>query len=141
MTRDDYIRLHKQTVEAIELVEKHGEANCFIECSNDMFGEKWLAVRRPDWCERYYRARLKPQPKLVPWSSLDEVPLRHWFRQIRCCRLFRIESIDANHDEFPLIIDDNLVSFSDLYEKLEHAAPCDKHSDLIWLPCGKEVVE
>lgn len=137
MTRDDYIKLHRQTYEAIELADNHGEDNCLIECSNDMFGEKWLAVRRPDWCERFYRARLKPQPKLVPWSSLDEVPLTHWFRMKGNEHRYNITGDATNRVE----INRCWIYFADLLSDYEHAAPCDKCSDLVWLPCGKEVVE
>ncbi len=142
MTRDDYIKLHRQTVEAIDLVDKHGFENCVIETTDNIGGDYWA---RCDWMPhfdaRFYRARLKPQPKLVPWSSLDEVPLTHWFRQKGTLRLLRVESIDSVSTAVPLRVGDRIVSLRDLHDEHEHAAPCDKHSNLIWLPCGKEVVE
>lgn len=140
MTRDDYIKLHRQTVEAIELVEKHGEENCIVEHSGN--GDRWSETDNPVWSAYFYRARLKPTKKLVPWSSLNEVPLTHWFRLKNSpYRLFRVASIDVNNAEIPLMIGDDIVSMGRLCDLYKHAAPCDKHSDLIWLPCGNEVVE
>lgn len=138
MTRD-FVELHRQTNRAIDLVYEHRFEKCIVECSKN--GLDWWPVDATDFSSPFYRARIKPTKKIVPWSSLDEVPLMHWFRFKGVDGLLRVEGVNPSNTALPIRIGKGILSFRELLDLYEHAIPCDKHSDLIWLPCGKEVVE
>ena len=141
MTKDELLKqaeLREQTAAAIRFVAEHGLEKCFVDYSID--GENWYHALTGDWLYvyRHYRATLKPQPKLVPWESIDDVPLTHVFRIKGSVALFYSIQVASG---IWVKLDNCTVSHTELFHGWEHAELRDKYSEMVWLPCGKEVVE
>ena len=140
MTKDELLRqaeLREQTAAAMRLVAEHGEEKCNVEFE-DARGQ-WHIVLGSVWClNTNYRATLKPQPKLVPWESIDDVPLTHVFRTKGTVNLmYPIEAAGSSW----LVIAEETEEYKSLFFAWEHAELRDKYSEMVWLPCGKEVIE
>jgi len=45
------------------------------------YPDKWHdCIEEPNWDWLCYNYRRKPEPKLRPYKSIDEIPLDHWFK-------------------------------------------------------------
>jgi hypothetical protein len=78
------------------------------------------------------RGLTKKEPVLVPWTSIEEVPLDAWFRQKGLSIRLKITGLNQFNNQVYFI--KTAYSLSELEEDWEYS-----HDLKTWKPCGKEV--
>lgn len=83
----------------------------------------------------YVRIKPKPAPpKLVPWQTLDEIPVEDWYRR-------KGDSVVLRVTAFNLVAKLLRFGTSSVYETLQFTYEHFEHSPnglTDWRPCGKE---
>lgn len=111
--------------EMIEVMKAYKEGKT-IECR--MFGyDDWEEAVDVEWNWVLSDYRVKPEPKYVPYDSVDEVEKDKWIMRKGSNRIDKITSIDR---------EDNTVFF-DIWEDLQNLFENYTYED--GTPCGKLV--
>ena len=118
MTKDEAKKLS-------DILKAYSEGK-IIEVSNN--GSKWaeLNMSYPDNIFKYNQHRIKPEPKLVPFTFEDKDLFKDkWFRLKTTGGLFKASYID----ESLITIDASQNSYSELMQlfEFEDGSPCGKY--------------
>lgn len=109
--------------EMIEVMQAYKDGKT-IEFTDFYYDDNWKEIDSPYWNWRLFDYRVKPEPKYVPYDSVDEVEKDKWIKSKATGFLYRICSIKEDMIYFELGSDDTKELF-DLFT-YEDGTPCGK---------------
>lgn len=123
MTPREMSRDTKYMISVMQAYEDGKEIE--FRCRKD---DAWSACPIPTWNWQHWDYRVKPEPKYVPYDSVEEVEKDKWFKNKFNDILSRIMGLDANDSDSSVRLVSGWCSLKDLFEyyTYEDGTPCGK---------------